>query len=368
MSDEPAPEVNDAPVADQSVEESPPVESQAENSYEAPAAEQPSQPAASPEQPTVWSAFRSLPDFQGQEDAAIAQSLYQSMEREKAAQKALAQYQRLIPYANEYIRHKDDFERFLSAKDAPQAPAAPQQQPQQAASSWWSPPEIKDSYRRYILRDENGREVISQDAPPEARVAIEDYMEYRANFANKFLANPEEALGPMVEQIAQQKANELLQQQLEVRDQESYVTSLEREHADWLYEEDGQTPTAEGLAVQRYIEQAAQFGIANAEQRWEYATSMVERDLLEQIRESDQRASAYQQALSAQPPQAPVAEAPVAEQPMAQNQAERDIDYLRREASRNPSRSTGASDPRAPKAPMTFEERLKAQLAKDNLI
>lgn len=358
MSDEVAPEVSEAPVDAAPVEEAP--EQQTESPAEPPA-EAPPQPAAV-EQPTVWSAFRSLPDFQGKEDREIAQSLYQSLEREKAAQKALAQYQRLIPYANEYLRHKEPFEQFLASQQQPQqqAQAQPEQQP-----SWWNPPELKDTYRRYIVRDQNGREVIAEDAPPEARMAIEDYMAYRAEFAQKFLSNPEEALGPMVEQIAQQKAQQLLQEQLAERDQVSYISTLEKDNADWLYEEDGRTPTEEGLAVQRYIEEASQIGISTPEGRWEYATSMVERDLLNQLRESDARAAAIQSAL--QQPQSPPA-APAGQPPMTQNQAEQDIEYLRREASRNPSRSTGAPDPRAPQAPMTFEERLKAQLAKDNLI
>ena len=345
-----APEETSAPVEsapEPSVQESAPVE-------------QPSAPA--PEQPTVWSAFKSLPDFEGKEDREIAQSLYQSLEREKAAQKKLAEYQRLIPYANEYMRHREPFEQYLASQHQPQPQ---QQQPQE--KPWWNPPELKDSYKRYIVKDQNGRDMIAEDAPPEARLAIEDYMTYRAEFAQKFLANPEEALGPMVEQIAQQKANELLEQQLMQRDQQSYVSTLERDNADWLYEEDGKTPTEEGLAVQRYIEEATQLGINSPEARWEYATSMVERDLLTELRESDARAAAVRDRLYPQQAEAAPGQ-PSQPQPMAQNQAEQDIEYLRREASRNPSRSAGAQDPRAPKAPMTFEERLKAQLAKDNLI
>ena len=59
-----------------------------------------------------------LPDFKGQEDAAIAQSLYETMEKEsEVLKKPLAQYQQLIPYANEYLRHRDDFEAFLANKN-----------------------------------------------------------------------------------------------------------------------------------------------------------------------------------------------------------------------------------------------------------
>jgi hypothetical protein len=363
MSEEQALEQDNATVADQPMEESPPVENTAPEQEVASTVDQPV--PATPEQPSVWNAFRSLPDFKGQEDSAIAQSLYETMERERGAQKALAQYQQLIPYANEYLRHRDDFETFLSTRNGQvqQQSVTPVQQPAEE-KSWWNPPELKDNFKRFLVRDENGREVVSEDAPPEARLAIEDFMQYRADFAQKFLSNPEEALGPMVEKVASQRAQEILENTLSQRDNETYVNSLEQDNADWLYETDGKTPTQEGLAVQRYIEQASQLGIQDPHQRWEYATSMVERDLLVQIKDSDERQAAIGNALS-QPVARPVAE----QQPeIPQNQAEQDIDYLRREASRNPSRSKGSSDPRTPQQPMTFEQRLKSQLAKDNLI
>ena len=82
----------------------------------------------------------------------------------------------------------------------------------------------------------------------------------------------------MVEKVGDPKSTELLENTLSDRDNEAHVNSLEKDNADWLYE-DGQTPTQEGLAVQRYIEQASQLGIQQ-NKGWEYATFMVERDLL----------------------------------------------------------------------------------------
>ncbi len=58
------------------------------------------------------------------------------------------------------------------------------------------------------------------------------------------------------------------------------ITKLDEENSDWLYEADGKTPTKEGLAIQRYIQQSIDIGINGVELRWNYATAMVERDLL----------------------------------------------------------------------------------------
>ena len=178
----------------------------------------------------------------------------------------------------------------------------------------------------------------------------------------------------MVQEQAQQIAQQMLEEEFFNRDEQQYVSTLEKENADWLYEADGTTPTQEGLAVQRYIQQAADMGIAGAEQRWEYATALVERDLLNRVRQNEAAAAQRQQFNQQLPPQAaaPAAPAPVQQEeapPVAQNSAEKDIEFLRREASRNPSRGAGQpSQGSSDGGGQSFEQRLKQQLQRDNLI
>lgn len=323
----------------------------------------------------VWSSFRALPDFEGQDDTQIAGRLYASLEREKSATKALQQYQQLIPYAQEYLTHRESFERWRDQQSRPQQPPPPQQQSQSPAQAkWWNPPEVRESYKRFLVRDESGREVISPDAPLDAKHALYEYQKYKADFAQKFLTDPQSALGPMVEQVAAERAKEIVEQQLREVGEQGYVQTLEQQNSDWLYEKDGKTPSREGLMIQRYINQAAQLGYGTPQQRWQYACDMVERDLLREVleaRDSSERSLAFQQ------PAAPAAAAPAvapaapqgqpAQAAVPQNQAERDIEYLRREASRNPSRSGPSTDPRTPKGPMTFEQRLRAQMAREGI-
>jgi len=342
-----------------------------------PSTSQATAPAAQAE-PTIWTSFRALPDFQGQDDRQIAGRLYASLEREKAATKALQQYQQLIPYAQEYLTHRPQFEAFLKSQQQPapqpQAPAQPQQ-PEQ--SKWWNPPQLRDSYKRFIVKDEQGRETIDQNAPPSAREELYEYMKYRADFAQKFLTDPQAAIGPMVEQVAAERAKQIVEQQLREVGEAGYVSTLEKDNSDWLYEKDGTTPTREGLMIQKYIEQAAQNGYSTPQGRWQYACDMVERDLLREamdIQKSRQQApqfAAPQQHGLPAPQQlalpAPTASAVPSAAPPAQNQAEKDIEYLRREASRNPSRSQPATDPRIPKGPMTFEQRLRSQMRRDGI-
>ena len=78
MNDDISPVESEAPDASSAPVDSSPVESSAPSQHQ-PAAQTQQQPMS------PWDAFKRLPDFQGQDDRAIAARLYQAMEREKAA-------------------------------------------------------------------------------------------------------------------------------------------------------------------------------------------------------------------------------------------------------------------------------------------
>lgn len=321
---------------------------------ESPAPEAPSQsfdnPTPTQPQGSVYDAFKALPEFQGADDVAIAQTLYQSMQGYQQAQQQLRQYQDVMPATMEYMQNRQRYQEWQNAQQAQQT-KTPEQ------PKWWNPPQVKDTWRNYIVRDpQTGREVIDPNAPLEAKMALQEYQTYTADFAKRFVTNPEDTLKPFIEQIAQQKAQELVQQQLGQYTAQNYVSSLEQQNADWLYDTRGQI-SPEGRAIQGYIEQAAQSGISTPEARWQYATSMLERDLLN-LR--------YQQMMAGMQQQAPPMEqAPAAPEPPV---AQSNMQFLRERATRTPSRSGGATEPRAPRPKMTLEERLKSQLVKDGLI
>lgn len=322
----------------------------------------PGQQQAAPEQYSVdqlWGAFKSLPQFQGADDRAVAARLYESLQREQAASRALQQYQQIIPYASEYLQYREPFEewRKLQSQPAPQV-AAPQ--PVVEEAKWWNPPPLKDMYRQYLVKDESGRETISPDAPLDARHALTEHLAYKADFAKKFLENPESTLGPMVEKVAVQRAEAIVQQQISRMKDEDFVQSLERENKDWLYDQQGNV-SPEGLAVQKYIQDAKSLGIAGAKARWDYATKMVERDLmLLHLRgQSEPQQAVPQQAA----PQQPMAPSPVA------SAAQQNMEYLRQQAMRTASqRPTQTTDARVPSRPATFAEKLAANLKTEGLI
>jgi len=325
-------------------------------------------PPAAPPKPSweVMNNFRQLPQFRGASEEQIAHALYQTMTRERAATQQLTQFQQLYPNMQRYLAERPQFEEWQKSRQQPQQPAAqPGTKPvEDGKKSWWNPPQVRDAHKRYLVRDpETGRQIISPDAPPDARMALEEQVAFKQDFAQKFLEDPEAALGPMVESRAKQIAQETIQQTLSQRDNESFVDQIRDENKDWLFNEDGSV-TTEAIAVHKYVEQARGMGIANPKDRWQYARDKVEHELL--LRDYAARQQVDQEPeFFQQPPQAQQQFAPPAPpQPDTSSQdaaraarAQANMDFLKREASRSPNRSAGTAntDPRAAK-PRTFEQ------------
>lgn len=352
---------------------------QIESQVEAPVAEaQGSVPQEAP-QATPWEAFKRLPEFQGQDDRAIAARLYSSMEREKAASRHLAQYQQYMPYAQEYLQHRPQFQEYLKWRDSqsqqPQQPQQPQFQPQQQEQQkkWWNPPEVREAYKKYLIKDDQGRDVIDPDAPLDARHSLYEYMQYKADFARNFLEDPEKALGPMVQELAAKQAQQLIQEKFTEAENVQYVNEIQDSNKDWIFDPETGDVTPEGALVHKYIEQARDSGIQGPKARWEYAVAMTERELLAQRFDEEQQSKAlYQQAeeFFRQNPEPPAPPPPPQAPAPKPDPAQQNMQYLRREASRNPSRSAGAAnpDPRAPKPKMSFEQMLREDASSRGLI
>lgn len=336
----------------------------------APEAEAAPVEATAPEAPVeqqadYWGQFKGLPQFEGMSERDVAANLYQSMEREKAASGALAQYQQVLPYAQDYMANKREFDAWRQQQ---QSQSQQTQAVTQEVKKAWQPPELKDNYRRYLTKDENGRDVISDDAPLDARQQLIEHMNYRADFAQKFLDNPEEALGPMIQQMAQEKAQELISSSFDQRENEQFISQVEEENKDWLIDSETGKVTPEGFLVHKYIEQARDNGINGPKARWSYAIAMTERDMLAQRYESEgkQAQQFVDTAMQAQP------EAPAPQPaPEPKDTANQNMEYLRREASRNPSRSAGRGieNGQKPKGQnISFEDMLTNDLSSKGFI
>jgi|LakMenEpi03Aug12_release.lakeMendotaPanAssembly.Ray.scaffolds.fasta_scaffold295279_1 hypothetical protein len=65
-----------------------------------------------------------------------------------------------------------------------------------------------------------------------------------------------------------------------------YVRNLIAENKDWLYEKDEETVSREGRMILQYIASALKLGITSPKHRWDYACDLVERDLLNEVKAS----------------------------------------------------------------------------------
>jgi hypothetical protein len=328
---------------------------------ETPAAE--AAPEAPQAEADVWDSFRQLPDFKDKADSDIAAQLYETMQREQYASRALQQYQAIVPAASEYLSNRELFEQWKNSQNQPQAPAPQPMQRAPEQDAWWNPPKVRDSYKQYIVRDEQGREVISENAPLEARHALAEYQSYKADFARKFLEDPQQALGPMIEKIVGERAREIAESQITGLKEESFVARVESENKDWLYDASGNV-SREGLLVQKYIEDARGYGIRGAEARWQYATKMVERDLalanLQAMQQPQMPPQQYQQPVPQAPPQ----------QAVQAEAAQRNMEFLRQQATRTAPRraqTNTTAESRNPQKPMTFAERMLRNLQQSGL-
>ena len=343
------------------VEDSAPVESAPEETTEEAPVEE------APPQDQFLNAFRQIEEFKDMDERALAERLYSAYQQEQKATHALSQYQNVLPIAQEYLQNRTQYEQWKASQNQQQAPVQqqPVATPQPEKKSWWDPPELKDSHRRYIVKDENGRDMISPDAPLDAKAAIQDHFDYRANFAEKFLSNPQEALGPMVQQMAQEQANSIVQEQMQAAAQQQYVSQVEQANRDWLYDADGNV-SKEGIVTKNAIEQATQLGITDPEARWQFALQAVEADLMRRTLEA-QRSTAEQDAFTGALPQA--AQQPQEVVQPEPSQAEAALDYLRRAASRTPSRNGAQNNsPAEQRKGLSFQERLRLQAQEDGLI
>jgi len=315
---------------------------------------------------TPWEAFKHLPEYQGADDLAIAQDLYRARQGFVESQRQLQQYQQIIPGYQDYLRNQKAYQDWQAAQAEAAKPKAPEQ------PKWWNPPQVNDSWRNYIVRDPaTGKEVIDPSAPWEAQQALRNYQSYTADFARRLVTDPEKTLTPFIEQIATQRAEAMVQQHLGQYKANTYVADLERQNADWLYDQNRQI-TPEGQALQGYIQQAGEIGISTPEARWRYATGMLQRDLLnaryQQLMAGAQQGMAPQQMQGGAIGYANVGSNMAPPRMPADPVAEQNMRFLRERAVRTPNRSGGTTEPQAPRQRMTFEERLRSQLANDGVI
>lgn len=197
----------------------------------------------------------------------------------------LQQAQQLAQYGHQYIQHAGEFQRFLQEQQA-------RQQAQQGAPKWWNPPEFRPEWRNLVTRDpQTGDPKLVQGAPPDILPKYLAYEQYRRDFADRFLTNPEETLQPFVQQQAQAIAQEMVNHHLQGYQDRVYADSFVQQNSSWLHQRDANgnvfadpvsgSPrlTAEGERFRMYVQEAERAGIRDIRAMEKFALGMLQRDM-----------------------------------------------------------------------------------------
>jgi hypothetical protein len=187
-----------------------------------------------------------------------------------------------------------------------QAAAAPAAKPLNAI---WNPPEFNPAWQSLVRADEKGVPTLIPGAPADILPKYLAYQQYRQQFAERFLSNPEETLMPLINSAADERARAMVRQEIESRQEAHYIESFVSENSGWLHAKDstGRTVTnpqngkpvlsPAGQRFHQYVVAADQSGIKNVRAQEEYARAFLQRDILMAQQQAGGAAAAAQQAV-----------------------------------------------------------------------
>jgi hypothetical protein len=208
-------------------------------------------------------------------------------------------------------------------------PAAQPQagQPQPARpSNPWGVPEFDQRLLNFVSRDPaTGQLTVLPGGPPDAALRVQQYQEAFREAHRKLIENPQEALGEIVEQRAQQLFDRMFQQRFGAQQQQQAAQQLLQENSDWLYErgQDGNVQqrfdpasgqmrpvlSQWGQFYARQVQQLQQAGVTDSRMQHQLAVQAIQTHLYQaQLRQfqaqqagQTQQQQFVQQAAAAQP-------------------------------------------------------------------
>jgi len=258
---------------------------------------------ASPESAALNSSARAMAAQMGfaqanqfQDDKSFMEALLGQAQQAQAAQ---AQLQNVQNYQAALAQAQ------AMAQQQRQAAAAPAPK---ALNAIWNPPEFNPQWNSLVRNDEKGVPTLIPGAPAEILPKFLAYQQYRQNFAEKFLSNPEETLMPLINATADERAREMVRKEIDARQEQHYIQSFVQDNSAWLHAKDNQGQVLRnqngqpvlspaGQRFQQYVAQATNSGIVGVRQQEEYARTYLQRDILVSQQNAAAQAGASHQAV-----------------------------------------------------------------------
>lgn len=217
---------------------------------------------------------------QFQDDHAALQHLVM-LARQAASQ------QPLVQYGQQYVQHAGEFQAYLRQKQEQQAAQQAQQQ------SWWKAPEYDPTWSRRLTRDPQTGEIRALPGePPDLVQKYLAWAEHQRSFLDKFAQDPIQAIKPGIEQVVQDTAQRLMQQQLAAYQERQQAEQFLAQNADWMFARDAQGQPLVNPATQQpalsplgqqfagYVFEAERMGLGDTASQQKYALAALQRDYL----------------------------------------------------------------------------------------
>lgn len=170
------------------------------------------------------------------EALANIQRLHQERQQEKQLLDQLRPY---APHVANYLKNAQAFQKWQQEQQQKQPTQA---QPQKNVwDDYWQPPEYNPAWMQQVKRDDNGNLVALPGAPPDVAMKVQQYLAYRQEQADKFMANPHEYIAPTVQALAQRIAEETVQKHFQANQQQAATQAFIQQHQQWLFEVDPQS-------------------------------------------------------------------------------------------------------------------------------
>lgn len=211
----------------------------------------------------------------------LVEAYQQKLADLEARERRLQEVEPFAKYGQEYLE-------TLRSKQEPTIRQPQAQQP----SSWWSPPEYDAAMvRKYQKMDPaTGAVQWSSDTPAQVRAKFEEYETYTAEWANKLMYRPKEALAAPIQEVVEQYLQDKLgmpiselPNRLDLSGERRAIEDLKSQYGDWIYPKnpvtnqlDSTRLTPFGEAIEQAVNEARDdLKIASTQAQLKYALAIA---------------------------------------------------------------------------------------------
>lgn len=223
-----------------------------------------------------------------------------------AQQRLVEAYQQQMEYQKQLSQQMEMMRLQMLMAQQQQKPAEQQATQQAGQQGWWKAPPINTQFRDQFIagRKEDGSIEWKPTTPPQVMAEYEQEQAYYADWAQKLVRNPDQALKPFEDQIlaaVEKKIQETIEQHSRKQQTETFVQQAIKENEDFLYQKDPVTKairydfqgqpmlTEAGVRMDSILAELERSGMADETARWKYAQQIYKAQYGDLKQQQDQQ-------------------------------------------------------------------------------